>query len=147
MLKMATTSVAEKWEAFRPEIESALPPISIESPDRMNNILASILTEVLECYVVYSENEDMSKNLLAILTLTVIGQIDSEHKNLLIYTLTGTQQAMSPREWIEAVDILKSIAEAKGCKRIIAYSNNLNVIRFMEKLGVDTSYRVMTINV
>jgi len=144
MLKLEAVNVAEKWETFRPEIEAALPPISVESPDRMNNVLEQILIGNLECYAAYRDRDDGGKELLALVTLTVGGQLDSKHRDFIIYTLTGSLTAFTEEEWFEGIECVKDIGRSKGCSRILLYSNDAGVLALLKRYGADTSYRVVT---
>lgn len=146
MLKASPTSIAERWHAFRPEIEAALPPISVESPDRMNHVLEKLLIGTLECYIIYTEDAK-GKTLIGIMTLAMTEQLDSLHNDLIIYTLSGTSEALSIEEWKEGLRIVQSIAKSKGCKSIILFASNPNIIRFLERIGADTSYHVVRIPV
>ena len=132
LVKLTPDQVAAYWDAIRPTIEAALPPIADpESEERMNNILARLLADNMHCWVVQRDGQIFGVG-------TVIIQEDAATKNrdLLLYSVYASAGA-TKEDWKDALDTVSRWAISKGCKRFVGYTTNPEMIRILEMLGAE----------
>jgi hypothetical protein len=144
MLELLPDQVASHWEELRPSIERALPPTASDDPSRMANILASILSGALTVHT-FGFVEGTGLKIVVVMTTSLVNHVDSLNPDLLIYSLSSVvdPRVLSMEDWKEGFELLKLYARSKGCRHIIAYSNDRGIIGLQKTLGADTSYSLI----
>ena len=141
LTKLTTEQIARYWEYIRECLDAALPPYVRSSTESMTRIRQQLLLGSLECWI-GSDDVDSLK-LYGMMTTQIISDPISGTENLLIYSVTITNE--HPHNmWEEAAIKLSQYAAAKNCYSIIAYSSNEHMIRIAERLGADSSYKLLT---
>jgi len=57
-----------------------------------------------------------------------------------VYAMYG-YQGIPIEMWREFADSMHKYAEVKGCRRVVAYTNNPVIVRFLEQLGGIMEYK------
>ena len=127
-------------------IESSLPPKDFGSPNRMLNILTSLMLGDMQCWFIMSSPEITGENIVAILTTVVQGGGPTEIKNLEIYTLFARRE-LTKSLLSSAYDTLRKFAKSKDCYRIIAYSDVDRIVSIVNELGGEAKYKFITLEV
>ena len=130
LVKMYPEQVAKSWDILSYGIQQTLPPITYQSPKRMEKILESLLSEELVLWL----GVDDDNKVQGLIVTSIVYEKNSDVKDLLIYSLYGFNN-IPYRMIIEGMDTLKVYANSIGCKRITAYSNVKSIIKLMKKFG------------
>jgi len=130
LVKLFPDQIAERWDFIKPAIDGSLPMIADdESPDRMNNILESLLLDQTQCWI--SSNKGKVN---AVVTTKIAFDDTTKTSSLLLYSVYSFGETVR-KDWIEAFGTLSKFAESKECSRLIAYTDNEDLIRLSERLG------------
>jgi hypothetical protein len=140
---MLPEQVSKFWDVVKYAIEQSLPPIAGENPDRMNRILASILSYKTQCWASYVRDEDVRTFNGIVLTRIVTDDI-SGLKSLLIYCLYGYNN-VSEDSWKTGFKTLVKWAMSKGCSSIIGYTDNPRAIEIVKKFGGEAKQTFVSI--
>ena len=141
LVKLTADQIANMWDILKFGIENSLPPISGEGPDKINKIFEALLSGGYDCWVRLSarRRRKANLNLESMVVTTITTDHASDTNNFLIYTMYGFRP-ISDEEWLEGYMTLAKYAKAKGCNRMIAYSNEPRVLDIVDKIGGDRSY-------
>ena len=140
LIRLLPEQAARYWDDVKVAIEESLPPIVGMQSDRMSNILKSILTDEIIVWV----SAEKDKNLSGIVLTTFTFDKPSGTKSLLIYCVYGYGE-INRTSWIEAAETLRKFAVSQGCNRVIGYSDVSSIIKFVEGIGGETKYRLLSI--
>jgi len=147
MLKFYPDQVARHWEQIGSYIEQALPPIvdSRKSEERMNNILESILIGKLDVHL-FLVYEDEKPTIYGEITTSVVSLVDSNNKELLIYSLFGSKR-VGKQLIYEGLELIKKYAKSVGCSAITAYTNVDGLKTFFKTIGGDSSFTYLRLEI
>lgn len=141
--KLIPEQISTFWPIIKYAIEESLPPLAGEHPDKMNRMLAAMLSGKLDVWISYKK-EDMKFE--AVLVTQFLYDDASNTMNLLLYCLYGYSTIASD-SWKEGLEAMYKYAKAKGCHSIIAYSANPDIIEKAKEYKADTSYTFISIPV
>lgn len=136
--KLTPDQISRFWDIIGYAIEQSVPPTAYEHPDRMNRLLAAALCGKIEVWVGYTKEENKARFGCVCVTQFLYDE-PADTKNLLIYALYGYDM-VGPLGWKQMLHAMARYAQAKGCRRIIAYSKVDLVIKLVKTLGADTDY-------
>lgn len=139
--KLLPEQIASMWDVLSYGIEQSLPPIAEGAPDRLNRLLAALLGGKMQCWVT-SRRAGETVQLEAVITTQVVEDEGSGVRSLLVYSLYGFRPLTT---WREGVEALSAWAHARGCSRLLAYSNNEKVLEAVAKFGGASAYKLITI--
>ena len=140
LIRLLPEQASKYWNDIKIAIEESLPPTVGMQSDRMSNILKSILTDEIIVWV----SAEKDKNLSGIVLTTFTFDKPSGTKSLLIYCVYGYGE-INRTSWIEGAETVRKFALANECNRIIGYSDVPSIIKFVEGLGGETKYRLLSI--
>ena len=141
IIKTSPKQTADLWDFIKHGILSAPSPIMEATPESLHNIFANLLTEKLQCWLVY-ENVKDKKEIYGFVLTTVAEDYVSSSRFLNIYDLYSFKQ-FTEEMWEEGFKALEAFAKANLCHVITAYSNIPLVIELSEKFGFDASCRFL----
>ncbi len=145
MLSQYTPAQISKiWPILQKGIMEALPPVAYGDPNRMNNILQTLLVDEAQCWVAEKINVDTSVTRYGFCITTITEDKCSGVRNLLIYVLYGFT-AVPKDEWLNGFATLSAFAKAHGCHRVVGYTNVDSVIGFVNALGGNTEYTFLSV--
>lgn len=140
---MLPEQIADGWNVLERIIKEALPPIADNSQEKMNNILTSLLTRKMICWVSYQDQGKVEVDTI-ILTSVIMDEI-SGTISLLIYAANMLQR-LDSKLYEDMIDTLKRYAKSKKCDKIVGYVSDPNLSELIKKYGGDCSYQLMTFN-
>ena len=143
LLKMLPGQISAYWDYVKYSIEQALPPVVGEGSDKMINILSTLMTGEMQCWVVFRREEGQVKVIGFVLT-TVSSDYCSKTRNLLLYTIC-TFEKTHGQDWLEGLDALKKFAKKMNCSRITAFTKQENLMKLAEGVGGDASYHFISV--
>ena len=146
LVQLLPEQVSEYWDMIGDSIVKSMPPADFGSPNRMFNILTSLMLGNMQCWFVMSSPEITGENIVAIVTTVVQGGGPTEIKNLEVYTLFARRE-LTKSLLSDAFKTLKKFAKSRDCYRIIAYSDVDKIINIAEELGGEAKYRFITLEV
>lgn len=139
LVRLYPEQVANNWSVLSYGIQQSLPPITYESPKRLQKILEHIMLKEMDLWV--GVEDEKVKGL--ILT-TPIYESNSDVNDLLIYSIYGFDK-LGVKMIKDSIGTLKKYAVSKGFKRITAYSNVDSVIKMIKSLGGEETWTYLSI--
>lgn len=137
LVKLSPEQVMNYWDDIRECISASLPPMIPENSDNLIFIQEQLLLGILECWVGMEP-----PRVFGVMTTQIIADSVSRCRNLLVYTLAMTDD--HPHDmWQVCLEQMKKYASAHQCTNIIAYSCNPAMLHIAEKIGADTTYRLV----
>jgi len=143
LTKLLPDQISKFWDVIKYAIEESLPPVAGEGPDRMNNILMSLLSNKSQCWASYAVNGDQRKFDGIVITKVLYDDI-SDTRNLLIYCLYGYGD-VGRDSWLSGFKALVKYAGSKNCCRIIGYTDVPSIARIVRRLGGETRYTFVSL--
>ncbi len=144
LTRLLPEQIAEHWDIIKYAIDQSLPPIVTDHPDKMNRILSSALSGGTTVWVSYTKVKEMNRFEAVILTKFLFDDV-SNTKNLLIYSLFG-YEVIDKESWMQGLEGIAKFAKARGCSKIVAYTDQPHVIDLVNKLGGETIYTFVSFN-
>lgn len=145
LTRLLPEQVSAFWDIIKFGIEESVPPIVGESPDRLNRILSSILSDKTQCWASYRrEGEDLIFE--GICLTKIIFDDTSDTKNLLIYSVYGYNKGVE-ESWMEAFLSVAKYAVAQKCTQIVTYTTVPYLIEKAKKYGANTDYTFIVFNI
>ena len=140
LIKVLQHNIGRIWDLIKEPIRSCLPPIeTYRDEETMNSILESLLNGTMDCWILSRD-----KKIICIVTTTVVKDMCSKISNLLIYSLFISEVA-KVREEKEVVAGLKAVAKKKGCKGLIGYTKDENLLSAVRRYNGSAEYRYIII--
>ena len=145
LIQLTPEQIANNWDFLRQCIVINT-PMQREHKEQDNNLLLALLGGVMQCWVEAiqtTQGQQVKTELRAVVITQILSDEISQIHNLLIYSLVGLNNAFDFNSWHAGILTLTRFGQSKGCSRILAYTSNENIIHFIERLGADTSQRVL----
>lgn len=143
LIKLLPDQAVKYWEDIKVAVEESLPPTVGMQSDRMSNILQALLTDEVTAWVSVEEREDANIVTGIVLTTFTFDKI-SGTKSLLIYCVYGYSEATKD-SWLAGGDTLAKFAKSEGCHRIIGYTDVNSIIKYVERIGGDTRFTLVSL--
>jgi hypothetical protein len=145
LTRLLPEQVSEFWDVIKFGIEHSLAPIAGEHPDKMNRVLASLLSGTAQCWASYVKDEGNVKFEGILVTKMLYDEV-SDTKNLLLYCVYGYTN-VEQSTWINGLVKVTKYAKAKGCSNIVAYTDVPYLIKIASDLGANTKFTFISFNV
>ena len=144
LVRLLDQQIADAWPVIKYAVEQSVPPIAGESPEKMNNVLESLLLGKLQCWVTADSPE--IKQFRTVLTTRINTDDTTGTKTLLIFSMFSFVPQSS--EDIDQVHkTLVAFAKGNGCNRMLAYTQDENVLSIGRKYGMTTEWTMLTLDV
>ena len=138
LTKMLPDQISKFWDVISYAIEQSLPPTVAESPDKMNRILASLLSDKIQCWASYEKIGD-NRRFEGILLTQLLYDEASDTRSLLLYCAYGYDK-VSNESWQSGFKTIYTWALSKGCKSIVSYTDIPYLIDLAKKFGGEAKY-------
>lgn len=145
LVKLLPEQISEFWEVLGDSIEQALPPITGNGVDRMEQLLSSLLSGILQCWASFT-TIDGQVNLNGVVVTGIVHEQFSLTRDLLIYAVYGFGSA-TRKDWQEGYAALQKWAAASGCERLIGYTDVPGIIEFVKRSGGEARQTFITLPV
>ena len=136
LTRLLPDQISKFWDVIKYAIEESAPPNINISPDMMNKILMSLLSNKSQCWVMYTVKEN-KRDLNAVAVTEISIDNISECKNLLLYSVYGYTN-ISRKSWLSAFKVLAKYAIANNCDKIVGYTNVPHILKITRMLGGNT---------
>jgi len=146
VVQMLPGQVSDFWDVIKFAIEESVPPDVGEHPDKMNNILSSILCGNLDVWASYTKDKEGNGKFEGIALTQEVYDESSNTKNLLIYSFYGYSE-INLDVWKKLFITVAKLASEKKCNKILAYSNVDKVIDMAKLFGGNADYTFLTFDV
>ncbi len=145
LTRLLPDQISRLWDIIKYAVEQSLPPIVNEHPDKMNRILASALNGTITVWASYNKSEN-ENNFEGIVLTRFLYDDASGSKSLLIYCLYG-YNSVDESSWIHGLQTIAKYAKAKGCSRIVAYTQEPYIVKVVDYLGGSADYTFISFNI
>lgn len=140
--RLTSEQVSMWWDYIVETIMDAAPEDIQENPLRLNNVLAALLKDAMQCWILTK-----GKDVYAVWLTDIMVDNGSGAKTLYIYTFKSLR-FMTKDLWNEWYSHMKGFAAKNGCKRIAALTHVQRVIDVVTKiLGGEAKYTLVTLEV
>ena len=99
--------------------------------EHMNFILMELLSGNMQAWAAYNADD---KQFCAMLVTSMFEDLPTKVKNFVLYSLTA-YKPIKAQTYISSFETLKTFAQASGCSRMIAYTENERFEKVMLKLA------------
>jgi len=146
LTKLTPEQISKFWNIIGYAAEECLPPTVGERTNRQNNLLSSALSGKLEVWASYRHSEGHIVFEGIVLTRFIDDDIAGT-RNLLIYGIYSyVESDLDNSTWITGLKTLVKYAIGRRCSLIVAYTNFEHIVKVVNELGGDTSFRLITFN-
>ena len=145
LTKLLPDQVSKHWDIIKFAIEESLPPIAGENPNKMNNILMSILTDKTQCWASYKVGEE-DRQFEGILLTRILYDDASGTRSLLLYCAYGYTK-VSRESWFTGMQTVMKFAKSRNCTQLAAYTELEYLVNMAKDFGADSTYYFITFDI
>ena len=143
LTQLLPDQIAKFWDIIKFGIEESLPPMVSDHPERMNNVLASLLSGKAQCWVSHRNTEEGKVFEGVVITKVMVDDITAT-KNLLIYSVYGYTET-NAETWQQGFMAIAKYAISKGCQCIVGYTDIPDIIKIVKKFNGEARYAFIKI--
>ena len=144
LLALLPQQVASHWDSVKRNIMQNAPINTCDGPVDYNRVLEMVLGGKMQLWA--SSPDGVAINGFCL--TQILNNYPTGQRVLHLYAIFGRDGRRITRdEWIDGYNTLRVFAESKGCSRITGYSNHPGLIRLAERLGLDTGWRFISVEV
>lgn len=145
LVRLLPDDIEKRWPLLKDALLKSLPAYTNGSADAVNNLLFALLDGTLQCWILveYDEKEPVIR---AVLTTTMIVDIPSGTKNLMIYSLTAFE-VLSQEVLTDGYSALREFAKSNGCYKITAFTDIPRIIEMVKSVGGEASQTMIELEV
>ena len=142
IIRLSPDQVTVHWDVIKFGIQESVPPITYGSQNTLNNMLKSLLTGEMQCWVLMNG----AQKIQGVATTTITKDSCSGVKNLMIYSVYGLV-FIDDETWAENLKGLRKFAKANGCHRIISFRAVDRLIGLVKDLGGSADFTFVALEV
>ncbi len=128
LIKLLPDQVAKLWDIIRYGLLRTWPIGTDSCADRVQDVLRSLLTETIQCWMAKEGEEFLGFLLTKISVCDVTGS-----RSLNIMSIFGFR-VVPDNKWEEGMEQLVEFAKANNCKFITATSDNAKILSLLDRL-------------
>lgn len=133
IIQLLPEQVPGFWSDIKASIQAAVPPLLHESPEKMNNILMSMLIGRMQVWI-SADQQESGTVVKGVIVTTVMTEECSGTKLLLFYSGYSTGD-VSQKLWQEGMNTFNDFAKAQGCERLGLYTKLPYMVQLMKQFG------------
>lgn len=142
LVKLLPDQVLREWEVIKHAIMNSTYEQIFSTDDKVRDHLREILLGTMHVWAVL----DAQEQLVAVGTTRFSHDLTMGVRRLEIYSLYGFKE-FTLEQWAECFVSLQRFAKAQNCSYIIALSDQERIIQMAQKVGGDSSQRLLVFNV
>jgi hypothetical protein len=120
IIQLLPEQVPGFWTDIKESIQAAVPPLLHDLPEKINNILMSILVGRMQVWVVADQSDDETI-VQGIIVTTVMSEACSGTRLLLFYS--GYSMGEAKQElWAEGMQVFNDFAKVNSCEKLGLYT-------------------------
>ena len=135
IVQLLPEQISHFWGDIKISLEESAPPLFVANAERLNNILMSLLTGRMQCWVSIDTKKD-PQIVKGVLTSTIVIDQCSGTKTFLIYSGYSLGE-VEDEFWIEGLRAFSKFAKSKGCQLVGTYSTIPYMKERLAKLGAN----------
>lgn len=125
------------WAQIKPQLYEAIPPMNSGSNDDYAHILAALLQEKAQLWVVYSEVDEGSKIKVHAFVVTIMRSDPLTYDKYLHLYAMYAYHTLQPSDWDRLQDCVEEYARGNGCIELTTFTKHPVVKRrCMERGGL-----------
>jgi len=132
LVKLTAEQISNFWDIIKFAIIESHPSSTPMGLEELNVIFEELLCDVADCWV--SCNKENRSKIEGIIITKVVHDPGTRSKNLLIYSLY-MDQGIDRMSWPEGLATLAKWAIKKGCRNLVGFTDNSQMVSIAEKLG------------
>ena len=144
ILRLLPDQIMDHWHFIKDSIVRAFPPVAEATPETLLEMQQQFLLGEADCWFGVASLD--ATDIIAVMTTKVVTDDVSRTQNMLIFSVTS-YALHSEDLWNDGYFALAKYARSKGCRKILSYSNNPQVLHIAEKLGADISWRLIQLDI
>lgn len=137
--KLYPQAIKQIWSQLKYGLEKALPPTSGQDYQGYTSILAALLSEKAQCWVVYSQEENTPK-LHGFVVSMLRNDPLTKNKYLHLYAIYAFRP-LTEQAWTRLYACVNKFAKAQGCSALTSFTNNDQVAKQFARLGGKTDWQ------
>lgn len=137
VVQLTPDQITAMWDSLKDGIRSTLPPIAGRHEMAMANILTSLMKGNVQMWAGFKGEEEGTPDAVALTTI-IIDPVTNNRK-LLIYSLVKFS-LIDFAILQEGMEEFRIFAQYYKCHSIVAYTQQDNIVSIAKKLGADTSW-------
>ena len=142
LIQLTPAQITANWDFLKEHVLVNTPLESIGGENRLNNVLNGLLVGDLHCWAEATADEQ-GFHIVGIIVTQFLVNYCADVKNLLIYALVGIDNVFNIEKWERGLLTLTQFARKHECSNIIAYTDNVRIIRLAERFKANTSQRLI----
>lgn len=145
LVRLLPDDIENRWPVIKEALIKSIPSIIEKNNDSINRLLFALLDGTLHCWLSV-EHKDGEPKIGAILTTTIVVDIPSGSKNLLIYSISA-YEPLSQELISEGYKSLQEFAKSMKCFKIIAFTDIPRVIEMAKSIGGEATQTLIELEV
>ena len=156
LVKLLPEQVEKVWHLVEYAIQESVPPTVAGDVRVLAKTNELILEGRMDVWIAFEEEVEkisttekgtLAAQVLGVVITTVYLDVATGFPTLLIWALASLGNgALKETDWSTGIQTLKQYATAKGCSRVIAFTDNPGIVSLSKKLGADVRF-VLTFEV
>lgn len=134
--------IARNLDIIEAMFLNSMPPLCLGAEGFLVKVRESILSKKMAVWWEMDENGNCSGQVIT--TIRHDGYTDID--DLVVYSLYATK-TVPIDVWLRGLATLRVAAKKSGCKRVVGYTNVPEIVARAKKLGADTSFTFVTMEV
>lgn len=142
--KLTYDQIADCWDLIKEGIEETVPyPIAGRHRYRESNILTSLLSGGMECWMSYERDEENETILLYSISLLTIYTDECTGNRALNLFAHLVYRDIPPDMWQEFFESVKKYAKSQKCHSVVSTTDRPEIVQLANELGIDTSFTLL----
>ena len=133
LIQLLPEQVPGFWSDIKASIRAAVPPLLHDNPEKINNILMSILAGRMQVWVIADQQEE-GTIVQGIIVTTIMTEYCSGTRLLLFYSGYSIGEA-SPELWQEGMRVFNDFAKVNKCEKLGLYTQLPHMRKVLKGLG------------
>lgn len=142
--KLTYDQVANLWDLIKEGIEKTVPyPIIGRHRYRESNILTSLLSGAMECWMLYEKDEENETIILYSISLTTVYTDECTGNRALNLFAHLVYRDIPPNMWQEIFEAVKKYAKSRKCHSLVSATDRPELVHLASEFGIDTSFTLL----
>lgn len=144
ILRLLPNQIMEQWAFIKDAMIRSFPPVAEATDETFLEMQEQFLLGAMDCWFAIESLD--AEDIIAVMTTKIVMEEATKTKNMLIFSVTSYALHTSDL-WTAGYSSLRRYAAARGCNKIISFTNNPNILKIAESLGADVEWRLVQLAV
>lgn len=142
LVKLTAEQIANNWNFIKQHIYTSNGLATELTPEQINNLLQLLLIDELQCWAAARINPEKT-DIFGIVVTQVLYDNVLDEKNLLMYSAVGFNNVYHLKTWTRCLLSLAQYARSRDCKRVLAFTDNPELVKLGERMKGKTDRRLI----